>query len=105
MKKTELCGHAFLLFVIILSFSCKKNIVNNNGNPTDSLPPIVTPPDPEVAKSVGFFLDDWQPKTFVAPAFNEVTQPSADATTTININAGSIIGKVSKYLFGNNSNP
>jgi hypothetical protein len=57
------------------------------------------------AQDPGFFLHDWQPKNIVAPAYTDVAKPTAAATVTITADAGNVITKVSKYLFGNNCNP
>ncbi|WP_276481993.1 T9SS type A sorting domain-containing protein [Paraflavitalea pollutisoli] len=58
-----------------------------------------------LAQDPGFFLNDWQPVNIVAPAFNTVAKPAGTATVTVTIDAGTIVNKVSKYLFGNNANP
>src|SRR4051812_603822 len=56
------------------------------------------------AQNQGFFLNDWQPKTITVTDYNDVAKPTATVNTTITINAADTITKVSKYLFGNNSN-
>lgn len=53
----------------------------------------------------GFFLNEWQPKTFTAPSYNDITKPTAAPTTTITFDTATVLTKVSKYLFGNNANP
>src|SRR6266700_205960 len=57
------------------------------------------------AQDPGFFLTDWQPKNIISPAYNDVAKPGTSPTTTVNIDVNSVVTKVSKYLFGNNSNP
>jgi len=61
--------------------------------------------DPVTAPTAGFFLDDWAAKTFTTPAYADTTKPSATATVTINVDYSNVVTKVSKYLFGNNTNP
>src|SRR5690242_5863937 len=56
------------------------------------------------AQSPGFFLNDWQPKSISITDYNDVTKPSGSATVNVTINAADTITKVSKYLFGENSN-
>src|SRR5688572_11919822 len=56
------------------------------------------------SQSQGFFLNDWQPKTISITDYTDVAKPSGTATVTVTINAADTITKVSKYLFGNNSN-
>jgi len=57
------------------------------------------------AQDPGFFLNDWQAKNITSPAYIDVAKPTAAATTTITIDAATVVNKVSKYLFGNNCNP
>lgn len=90
----------------ILSFfiSCKKSdkeaITPTPINPTT---PIQPPVDPPVSGSIGFFLSDWQPKTFTAPAYQDAVVPSS-ASHTVTIDARSVITKVPRSFAGENSN-
>lgn len=59
---------------------------------------------PAYAQDQGFFLDDWQPKTIAIAEYNDVAKPPAAPGITVTVNLGDTITKVSKYLFGNNSN-
>ena len=56
------------------------------------------------SQSQGFFLNDWQPKTISITDYTDVAKPAGTANVTVTINATDTITKVSKYLFGNNSN-
>ncbi len=58
--------------------------------------------DPVTASTIGFFLDDWQPKTFTAPAYTE-TPVAAGATITVTFNASDIITKIPQSEFGHNA--
>jgi len=53
----------------------------------------------------GFFLDNWQPKTCISPAYNDVTQPEGTATVVVAVDFSATIAKVSKYVYGNNGVP
>ncbi len=53
----------------------------------------------------GFFLNDWQPKTCISPAYIDTAQPSGTATVTIATDFSNKIAKVSRYVFGNNGIP
>ncbi len=65
-----------------------------------------TPPAPSAGGQLaGFFLNDWQAKNFSAPAYTDETEPSGTVTSNVYIYPTTVISKVSKYLFGNNSNP
>lgn len=52
----------------------------------------------------GLFLNDYQPKQANIPPFADYQPPFKNATTTIAINMADTIAKVSKYVFGNNTN-
>jgi hypothetical protein len=56
------------------------------------------------AQNPGFFLNDWQAKTIAVTEYTDVTKPTITPNVTITVNAGDTITKVSKYLFGNNTN-
>ncbi|GAA4327151.1 alpha-L-arabinofuranosidase [Mucilaginibacter gynuensis] len=73
--------------------------------PNDTTVSVVPQKDPAVAKSAGFFLDDWAPKTLVLPTGADIAKPAGNAAITVNVDYSNVITKVSKYLFGNNINP
>jgi len=92
-------------------FACKKT-----KEKTDPVPPSVTdtthnnppptdpnPTDPLTANTIGFFLDEWAPKTFTVPDFKDTSIPSS-TSVTVNIDAGTIITKVPKSVFAHNAN-
>lgn len=98
--------------VFLFAFAaCKKSSSTDSsgGTPTVVTPPvtatIVPQTDPSVAKSEGFFLDDWIAKNFTAPMYVDAAQPAGNATLTVNVDYSSVVTKVPKYLFGNNTNP
>lgn len=92
-------------FILINScISCKKS-------KTDPAPPPPPPPgdttivpgvDPATANTIGFFLDDWQPKSFTAPAYDATSIPSS-AGITVTVDATSIITKIPLSEFGHNA--
>jgi len=94
-------------FCLLALMACK------NNSKTDVTPvkadtstvKISPQTDPAIAKSTGFFLDDWESKTFTAPTYTNVAQPGVAATVTVNVDYSAVITKVPKYLFGNNTNP
>lgn len=97
-----------LLLVVIAAVvaSCKKNlntdVVTQPRDTTTTV--IITPPvDPPTASTIGFFLNDWQPKNFVAPSYTDTSIP-ASATYTVTVNTANVITKITPTLFGNNSN-
>jgi hypothetical protein len=110
MKLINSIGILSGLFIISIT-ACKKG--DSGGDDTSSstattgitTSTTINPQtDAAVAKSQGFFMDDWAPKTFTAPVYVETTKPTATATATINVDYSTVVTKVSKYLFGNNVN-
>lgn len=103
-KKTDSVIKYFFLVTVLLQ-SCKKN-----NNPTEA--PLVTEDtttvkpvtDPVVAKTIGFFMDDWQAKTFTAPEYTEVTAPTDATTNIVTLDASSIITKIPRSITGHNAN-
>lgn len=86
-------------------FSCKKKEIDNTPAPSPIDTTVVIQPavDPPLASTIGFFLDDWQPKTFVAPAYTDTVLPTS-ASSVITVNPSSVITKIPRSVFGNNSN-
>jgi len=101
MKLTQMAWLINLLLPVSF-FSCKKS-------GADSLPPstdttVIAPAiDPPLANTIGFFLDDWQPKTFTAPSSVNTTAPS-NALSIVTVDRSSIITKIPRSIAGNNSN-
>ena len=99
-----------LLLVIQFSNGCKKsNVVTNNSNNGNSGSGNngggnVTPVDPAVANTIGFFLNDWEPKSFSINSYDSVAQPTSNASLSVTIDAASIITKIPKSVFGQNAN-
>ncbi len=86
---------------VLLTFSCKKDMVSNTtatSSAAEGASAISA-----TAKTIGFFLIDWQPKSFVAPQFINSTIPSS-ADLTITIDAAKVITKIPRSMFGNNAN-
>jgi aspartate 1-decarboxylase len=103
MKK-YLVNSLFTAVATVLVIGCKKS--NSEPDPNPPTPPtdttIVPGVDPAIANTIGFFLDDWQPKTFTAPSYTGESVP-ATATTTVNVDATSIITKIPLSEFGQNA--
>src|SRR5690606_35435129 len=73
----------------------------NPGDPEEVIKPQT---DPELASTIGFFMEHWQPKTFTAPASSSNTTPPASAAAVVNVDRSVVISKVPATLFGNNAN-
>lgn len=101
-----------LIIVLLLtgSVACKKENSpggntgggsNNGGTDTGT---VVTPTDPPVENTVGFFLDNWTPKTFSATAYTEAAVPGGNPAALVTVDASKIIAKVPSSVFGQNAN-
>ena len=103
--KTKILTLTAITGMLAFTYSCKKSgtgVPEPNGPDTT----VVIQPaiDPPLASTIGFFLDDWQPVNFTSPTtFANGTVPSASGTT-ITIDRSSVITKIPRSLFGNNSN-
>ncbi len=77
---------------------------NGNGNTSSTYDSTYSPVDPTVTATQGFFLDDWAAKSFAVP--NATASPAIipAPTDTVWVDADVVLTKVSKYLFGGNSN-
>ncbi len=104
--KNRIFDLLFCVFICtagIVVHSCKKSVGGGTIDPTDTT--TITPPnDPPFAATVGFFGNDWKAKTFSAPSAVAATPPSGAATATVVVDMSDVLTKVSKYIFGNNSN-
>ena len=106
MKVNRFKYWMFVIATWSLLPACKKSDERHRSSATtypDTTVVIAPAIDPPIANTMGFFLDDWQPVNFVRPAFTDTTAPSS-AANTVTIDRSSIITKVPRSLFGNNSN-
>src|SRR6185437_11672949 len=59
--------------------------------------------DRPVPPTIGFFMDNWQPRTFTTPAFDLVpAAPAARPASTLSIDADSVITRIPPSEFGHN---
>src|ERR1700677_4643963 len=104
----------WIALITASSFNCGKKATSgggsqNNGgsgnsNPTTPYDSTYSPVDPSVAATQGFFLNDWAARSFTVP--NATSSPAiiTAATDTVWVDADVVLTKVSKYMFGANSN-
>jgi hypothetical protein len=92
-----------LYLLILLTLSCKKT----EGD--DTVPPVIAEDttvlpgiDPATASTIGFFLDDWKPRSFTAPAYDAGAIPGY-TFDSIAVDAASIITKIPLSVFGQNA--
>jgi len=93
------------IIVLSLLISCKKSNTDSPPDPPD-LPSgdttVIPGADPAIANTIGFLLDDWQPKTFTSPSYVGESVP-VNTTTTVTVEATSIITKIPLSAFGQNA--
>ncbi len=93
----------FIISGLIFSLGCTKSkVVPAVIIPKDESVIIEPAIDPPTASTVGFFMEYWMPKSFVAPSFTD-TKPIETATNTLTIDASSIIAKIPNGIFGHNA--
>ncbi len=104
--KTYFVNCLLAVFIAGLFTNCKKSNTETPSPPPPPPPPgdtiIVPGADPPVANTIGFFLDDWQPRTFTAPAYVDAAIATS-ATNTVTVDATSIITKIPLSEFGQNA--
>jgi len=92
-------------FVLVAPSSIRSD---DHQEETVAVSPGIFHGDPPVAPTIGFFLDDWQPKSFITPASQEVPASSAAAspgvTDTIAVDASAVITRIPPSAFGHNAN-
>lgn len=90
--------------VIAFLFSCSKKagITNPVVPPADTTVVIAPAIDPSVAATIGFFLDDWQPKTFTTPSYSDAPL-AGGIVNTVTVDASAIITKIPLAVFGHNA--
>ena len=87
--------------------SCKKSKTNpsdGNNPPTEDTTTVKPVIDPTIANTIGFFLNDWQAKTFTAPEYTEATAPTDATTNIVTLDASSVITKIPRSITGHNAN-
>lgn len=96
---------AILCFAILIFFSCSKkhDVPPIIEDPIINDSTIIDPVDPPVSPTMGLFLNEWQPKTYVAPQFTEGTVAS-NSTTVVTVDAANVITKIPTAIFGHNAN-
>lgn len=95
-----------IIILLIAAGGCKKSKTIEPPSPQPPVIPgdtvIVPGVDPAIANTIGFFLDDWQPKNFTAPSYIESSVVSS-AENTVTVDATSIITKIPLSEFGQNA--
>jgi hypothetical protein len=105
--KTFLQKGTIVLLILSLFNNCKKSttvIPPPPPIPVDTTVVIKPQVDPALANTIGFFLDDWQPKSFTVPSSTvSVAVPGATGLI-VNIDKSVVLTKIPNSIYGNNSN-
>lgn len=94
----------FAVIGLIFSFgiaACGKDSGGSGGGGGQD--PNVPPVDPATAKTIGFFLDDWQSRSFSVPSAKDTTI-TGTPDLTVTIDPYNIYTKIPGSLFGANAN-
>ena len=94
---------ALTLMVAIFSSCSKKHDLSSNTDDFANDSTIIDPVDPPVFSTMGFFLDVWQSKTYVAPQYTEAGVAS-NPETVVTVDAANVITKIPLTIFGHNAN-
>lgn len=96
-------GPGLLILVIVISFhSCsKKSTPAPAPTDTTTIHPQV---DPTLAPTIGFFMDDWEPKNFTTPISFTQAPLATGATFSVTIDRSDVITRIPKSISGNNAN-
>ncbi len=101
--KLLLVSALVLLDIGVINSGCRKS-VDEMATPEDTSTVIAPAIDPPLAPTIGFFLDDWEPRIFTAPAgFITITPPSS-STVTVTLDRSEIITRIPRSFAGNNAN-
>ncbi len=98
--------YAWVFWIMLLGalLGCHKHVDGGSGGGGDTTVTIKPQVDPPIAKTIGFFLDDWQAKTFVQPSsYTNTTAPAASGVT-VTIDRSNVLTKIPSSIYGNNAN-
>lgn len=103
---TRVIATCFVASVAVLC-SCKKSDpapTNNNNNNNNNGSTDITITVPSTKGDMGLFLNDWAPKSFTAPAYDETAIPTTTVNATVLVDATNVITKIPPTIFGHNAN-
>jgi len=102
MKRYWAYTYLVVLLLPMFLFSCCKKDDPISSDPIDEDTTIIPGVDPDIANTVGFFLDDWQGKTFTKPSTIEYSIPTV-VSYSFTVDASKIITKIPRSVFGHNA--
>ena len=94
---------SLLIGLPLITSSCKKK-AGTTPPPVGDTTTVNPQVDPPLANTIGFFMDDWQPRTFTVPTtFTNTTVPAA-AGVTVTVDRSNVLTKVPRSFASNNAN-
>ncbi|HRG23197.1 MAG TPA: alpha-L-arabinofuranosidase [Chitinophagaceae bacterium] len=94
---------SLLIGLPLINTSCKKK-AGTTPPPVGDTTTVNPQVDPPLANTIGFFMDDWQPRTFTVPTtFTNTTVPAA-AGVTVTVDRSNVLTKVPRSFASNNAN-
>lgn len=104
MKTTQSFFYSCLLIAVLpIMISCKKK-GGSAPPPTGDTTTVNPQVDPALANTIGFFMDDWQPRNFTVPTTFTNSSVPASAGVTVTVDRSNVITKVPRSFASNNSN-
>src|SRR5882724_2199813 len=108
MRTNMRTAATFLVILLMATTGCGKKSApppdNNNTGTKPAADSVYNPTDPAVAPTIGFFQNDWKPKSFTAPDNTAGAAATGTATDALTIDLNKVITKVPIYVYGGNSN-
>jgi len=94
---------AIFFIAICFSYCGKKDTPPPPPNPTDTTT-IAPQVDPTLAPTIGFFMDDWEPKNFTIPSSFTSASLATGVTSTVTVDRSNVVTKIPRSFAGNNAN-
>ncbi len=95
-----------LIVGLVLAFftACSSDEPTPPNNPDPETPVIKPQVDPELANTIGFFMENWAPKNFTIPSSYDVGVAPTGTTSTVTVDFANVITKIPESIYGNNAN-
>ena len=98
---------SYVICILLVFTFCKKSGTNLPApNPPTTVDTTTVNPqvDPLLANTIGFFMDDWEPKNFTIPTTTEIGNPPSATSYTVTVDRSNVVTKIPRSFAGNNSN-
>lgn len=96
-------GFIFIVILIMNFICCSKKSTSPSTSSSDTTT-IIPQTDPSLASTIGFFMDDWEPKNFSIPSSFTDAGSATGATFSVTIDRSNVITKIPRSFAGTNAN-